>query len=461
MVNIKEEAFVSFLLNAKEKAIQTNQRQLISFTKEIKKVNLLDLYAKYEMTSEIDKMFWSNQDDLSILGLDKLYSIVRHDDAFNESELEWQKIKADAHVYNPYQLPGTGVVLMGGLAFDVKQKKQSLWQAFPNSKLSIPTYMVTQSQGRYFMTVNQFIDEDIILREVMDVMTEFESDIIDVDKSQKNQHKVLNKEAIKSDAWKELVNEAVAEIRSERAKKIVLARELRLKLDRKVSIHSVLRNLFETQPNSYIFTYEEADDCFIGATPERLVQIKGKQLLSTCLAGTMPRGKTAEEDKNLAKLLLNDAKNLEEHDYVVQMIRQNIADYCEDIDMPEQPVIYPLRNLQHLYTPVKARLKKGASVLSIINQLHPTPALGGVPREKALSFIRQHEFLERGWYGAPLGWMDNNDNSEFVVAIRSGLIQGKEASLFAGCGVMKDSDAEMEYEETKVKFLPMLNVLED
>src|SRR5699024_2727450 len=140
-------------------------------------------------------------------------------------------------------------------------------------------------------------------------------------------------------------------------------------------------------------------------------------------------------------LLLNDAKNLEEHDYVVQMIRQNIADYCEDIDMPEQPVIYPLRNLQHLYTPVKARLKQGASVLSIINQLHPTTALGGVPREKALSFIRQHEFLERGWYGAPLGWMDNNDNSEFVVAIRSGLIQGKEASLFAGCGVMKDSDA--------------------
>lgn len=461
MINIKEEAFVSFLLNAKAKAIQTNEKQLVSFTKEIKKINLLDLYAKYEMTSSADKMFWSNQDDMSILGIDKLYSIVRHDDDFEKSELEWQKLKNEAHVYNPYQLPGTGIVLLGGLAFDVKQQKQSLWRDFPNAKLSLPALMVTQSQGRYFMTVNQMIDREAVLRDVMDAMTDFESELMTVKKSQQIKHQVIAKEAIKAEEWKALVNEAVEEIRSDRAKKIVLARELRLKLDRKVSIHTVLRNLFATQPNSYIFAYEEADDCFIGATPERLVQINGNQLLSTCLAGTMPRGQTPEEDEALAQLLLNDAKNLEEHDYVVQMIRHNIADYCEDIHMPKEPIIYPLRNLQHLYTPVKATLKNNVSVLSLINQLHPTPALGGVPREKALSFIREREFLERGWYGAPLGWMDSNDNSEFVVAIRSGLIQGKEASLFAGCGVMKDSDAEMEYEETKVKFLPMLNVLED
>ena len=109
----------------------------------------------------------------------------------------------------------------------------------------------------------------------------------------------------------------------------------------------------------------------------------------------------------------------------------------------------------------RSTLKKQVSIFEIVKQLHPTPALGGEPREESLAFIREHESLDRGWYGAPVGWLDSNDNGEFVVAIRSGLIKPLEASLFAGCGVMGDSDPEMEYEETNVKFMPMLHMLED
>jgi len=143
------------------------------------------------------------------------------------------------------------------------------------------------------------------------------------------------------------------------------------------------------------------------------------------------------------------------------MIRNSIENYCSDVQIPKEPIIYPLKNLQHLYTPVTATLKNGQSIFDIIKQLHPTPALGGVPREKSLAFIRDHELLDRGWYGSPVGWLDSNQNAEFAVAIRSGLIQGDEASLFAGCGIMKDSDPEAEYEETNIKFLPMLSVLEE
>src|SRR5699024_10102249 len=124
-----------------------------------------------------------------------------------------------------------------------------------------------------------------------------------------------------------------------------------------------------------------------------------------CLAGTAPRGKTRKDDEKLADELLHDEKNLEEHAYVVQMIKDSIEQYCEDIDIPEEPVIYPLRNLQHLYTPVKANLKNGHSVFDIVKKLHPTPALGGLPRDKALQFIRNEEYLDRGWYGAPIGWL--------------------------------------------------------
>jgi menaquinone-specific isochorismate synthase len=101
----------------------------------------------------------------------------------------------------------------------------------------------------------------------------------------------------------------------------------------------------------------------------------------------------------------------------------------------------------------------GYSIFDVVQALHPTPALGGTPTVESLAFIREHELLDRGWYGAPIGWVDSNNNGEFAVAIRSGLIQGNEASLFAGCGVVADSDPELEYEETKIKLLPMRNVL--
>ena len=104
--------------------------------------------------------------------------------------------------------------------------------------------------------------------------------------------------------------------------------------------------------------------------------------------------------------------------------------------------------IHHLYTPVKAELKDGFNILDIVDRLHPTPALGGVPKQTSLAFIRNYEPMDRGWYGAPIGWMDSQQNGEFVVAIRSGLIRGREATLFAGCGIMEDSDPKMEYEET-------------
>src|SRR5699024_8505537 len=171
--------------------------------------------------------------------------------------------------------------------------------------------------------------------------------------------------------------------------------------------------------------------------------LEGNRLLSTCLAGTAPRGETKEEDESIQHALFNDDKNREEHAYVVQMIKESMEPYCTDIHIPEEPVLYPLKNLQHLYTPVSATLNSTNSVFDIIQSLHPTPALGGVPKKESLAFIRKHEQLDRGWYGAPIGWLDSNQNSEFVVAIRSGLIKGKDISLFAGCGVMRDSDPQM------------------
>jgi menaquinone-specific isochorismate synthase len=188
------------------------------------------------------------------------------------------------------------------------------------------------------------------------------------------------------------------------------------------------------------------------------VKKEGDTCYSACLAGSIRRGKTFQEDEQLGQWLMHDEKNLREHQFVVQMIREAIEAVCKRVQMPSSPQLLKLQHIQHLYTPVVGE-KCCVSILSIVEQMHPTPALGGTPREKAIKEIRENEPLDRGWYAAPIGWMDTEGNGEFAVAIRSGLLQGKKASIFAGCGVVGDSDPISEYEETKVKFTPMLSAL--
>lgn len=141
------------------------------------------------------------------------------------------------------------------------------------------------------------------------------------------------------------------------------------------------------------------------------------------------------------------------------MIRQAMEMVGTEVELPEGPQLLKLRDIQHLYTPVIAAASKEGSLLAIIEKLHPTPALGGVPTEKAIEVIRGLEILDRGLYGSPIGWLDYQGNGDFAVALRSGLIQGNEASIFAGCGVVKDSEVESEFQETKIKFRPMLSAL--
>ncbi|HAQ08276.1 MAG TPA: isochorismate synthase, partial [Bacillus bacterium] len=152
-------------------------------------------------------------------------------------------------------------------------------------------------------------------------------------------------------------------------------------------------------------------------------------------------------------------KNLIEHQYVVDMIKEAMRETCDEVILPDEPKLMKMKYIQHLYTPVVGKNREGTSLLHLVNRLHPTPALGGLPKKAAVEKIREVEQMDRGLYAAPIGWMDYQGNGEFAVAIRSGLIQGREASLFAGCGIVADSNAESEYTETSIKFRPMLTAL--
>lgn len=441
------------------KARLSQTSQLVSITEPI---SFFDPYHFFENGSQLGegRVFWSNPEDKFYLaGVGEAFNIVSPENHFEAAEQEWKKLLKHASIYNPFHVPGTGPIALGGFSFDAQKETTPLWECFEGSKLWVPAYLLTISNGNCYLTINCFIHEQDHARQLEYEIEEKKQLLLKTGHGLPAGPKIRQTKEIEPGYWMETVQEATKAIRAGKADKIVLAREMRVGFEREASIAAILQQLSQTHSKSYIFAFENEDNCFLGATPERLVKVENKKLLSTCLAGTAPRGATPSEDEAIGKALLNDEKNRKEHDFVVQMIRQAIEGCAGNITVPEEPSLMALKHLQHLYTPVEANLDDRYTILDVVKRLHPTPALGGMPRQNSLAFIREHEKLDRGWYGAPVGWLDANENGEFAVAIRSALIQGNEASLFAGCGIVKDSTPEAEYEETMMKFIPMLSVL--
>ncbi|HEY0970949.1 MAG TPA: isochorismate synthase, partial [Gemmatimonadales bacterium] len=194
--------------------------------------------------------------------------------------------------------------------------------------------------------------------------------------------------------------------------------------------------------------------------PERLVALERGVVRATALAGSVRRGATPEEDAGLAASLMASAKDRLEHELVVRALREGLAELTDDVRAPEGPETVTMANVQHLHTPLTARPREGVGLLDLVARLHPTPAVGGVPRDEALAWLREHEELDRGWYAAPVGWIGADGDGEFAVALRSALIDGATATLFAGCGVMGDSDPAGELAESELKLRPMMQALE-
>jgi len=222
----------------------------------------------------------------------------------------------------------------------------------------------------------------------------------------------------------------------------------------------VAKALRRHTPGCHHFAFQfQKDRAFVGASPERLLRLTERQLDSECLAGTIGRGANEDEDRELAVRLLADAKNRQEHEYVVVGMRDALQPLCCRLDMPATPEIVTLATLQHLHTPMSATLKENVPVGEVLSRLHPTPAVAGWPRVAAMQAIRGLERTSRGWYAAPVGWI-GADAAEFAVGIRSALLTDRTAWLFAGAGLVKGSDPEDEWRETTDKLKAFLTALQ-
>ena len=254
--------------------------------------------------------------------------------------------------------------------------------------------------------------------------------------------------------WNRLMNAIANGINSGEMTKVVSSREVEFTSETPYNVSSILANLVDNNPNCFIFGYEKDGRTFVGASPEILVRHRGSEILSYALAGTAPKdGPNAWTEEQL----LTNTKNIIEHNIVRDRIVNTMKQITPDVTVGETGIM-ELSHLYHLRTIITAK-DSTKSLVEWAKLLHPTPALGGEPREKALALLQEYESHERGMYAAPFGFMKDMGDGIVVVAIRSALIMDNVLYAYAGCGVVADSNADEEYAETNNKMRTILDAL--
>lgn len=489
-------SFVKLLREGAAKAKDKGKRVLVSATLPAPQpFDLIDVFARSENFVR-DRFYWSAYGGrLTLLGIGSAQVIERNGaDRFGESRRAWEELVEDAliaidetcreHASQPLLetvegvppvIPPLGPVLMGNFAFRTSAVRTGTWNSFPDSRLVLPQAFLMVWEGNCSITWNAVVepttDHSNLLAEVAKI-----SDLLSSTptRAESTDEAFLQDEAAKAatevapltireierDGWKGSIPHLTRAIRDGRLEKVVVAREVEVLADGGFSPSEALRALKNDYPECYIFCTARDDVYFMGATPERLIAREGAEVYAMALAGSTGRGESDAADSQLGEKLMTDEKELHEHQLVIHALMSALEPLCSEVRTDARTGLFKLGNVQHLHTPVRARLKHMASIIDLAERVHPTPAVGGYPKKRALDYIDRTEFVERGWYAGPVGWVGPDGDGEFAVAIRSALISGDRASLFAGCGIVEGSDPEAEYKESLLKLRPMLRTLE-
>lgn len=467
------ERLAELIEEARARTRTTRRPVLVSAAQPVSAADPLDVLEALARAAELDAvpaaraagghMYWTRPADrFALAGIGAVVTLgASGAGRFEAVDREWVALRDGAVVHDPSGgAPGVGSVLMGGFSFDPGGPRTSLWSGFPAALLTLPRLQLAETGGECWVTVNLRVGVDgepdadpaalvrLVSLALAEPPREVSAAVRDPDGS------LTSTDVLSADAWRALVAAAVDAIHAGELAKVVLARAVRASAARNLDTAAAIRHLRAMFPSCYTFAFWRGDSAFVGASPERLARLDGRDVRSGSLAGSIRRGTTRGEDVALAADLMASAKDRAEHVLVRSALCDGLAEVCDSVTAPGEPAVLTLPHVHHLHTPVRARLRAGGSLLDVVGRLHPTPAVGGVPREEALRFIRAHERLDRGWYAAPLGWL-GTDRGEFAVALRSALVTGHEAWLFAGCGIVAESSPEGEYDESLLKLRPM------
>jgi isochorismate synthase len=410
----------------------------------------------------LDASLWLDTTDRrSIVGIDVAMRLCPGGSTrFARLAEEWRAIVDDLVVDGP--AAGTslaGPLLLGGAAFRDHGSGEPRWDGFGSTSFDLPRMVLVSRDGESVLTTIHVPGSDApdpgLIRQLADAGTRVlpaTSSISPVG---------LDPERA---AWSSSVARITGAVGRGRLDKVVLARRVDLRADGPLDPVGILRQLAsadraDPSPGerlpSTVFAFGRGPRTFLGSTPERLASVRGRSLRTMALAGTCMRGTDAAHDAALGATLLASEKEREEHAVVVTMLRETLSPITTSLDVPRTPRIVRSARLQHLLTDVSGSLHEGVGALDVIGRLHPTPAVGGWPTQAALELLDEESTLDRGWYAGPVGWLGASGDGDLSVAIRSGLVNGSEVSLYAGCGIVADSEPDREWEESSLKLRVM------
>ncbi|NEP08962.1 MAG: isochorismate synthase [Symploca sp. SIO2C1] len=462
------------LLTGKQQAIAKNLQQFISISQEIQHRDPLAALQAIAKPEQLQFYLENSKKQEAIAAIDAAAAIeFEGRDRFEKAQQFIQSCLANTISHGDLKLPFAGPHFF--CSFTFFENNPTVESPFPSATIFLPRWQISCSQTSCLLVANIAINPQINLDWLweslcnqLQIITRSSRNIFLIPQQQKN--KFINQDQESEELFKSSVESALQLIQTNQLSKIVLANAIDVVSLRQFNLVNSLDNLRHSYPDCYIFsTSNGKGQNFIGASPERLVSIQNRQLVTDAIAGSAPRGKTVAEDADLANRLLCSEKERREHGFVLDFLIQSLCSLGLTPQVLSATQLLQLSNIQHLWTPIKAQLLTDIHPLEIVNQLHPTPAEAGVPTKIAQEQILALETFDRSLYGAPLGWVDYQGNCEFIVGIRSALIESDQpllessptcrARFYAGAGIVAGSDPNKELAEIQLKFQALLKAL--
>ncbi len=419
------------------------------------KVHIEDLPAMQWLSCQTDpiKTYWANRNQEFRMAGIGIADIATAETAADLPDLV-ERLRSQLSTQYPH------LRYYGGFQFDMSNGLAPEWTAFGSYRFIIPRFEVYRdTSGTYFACNFMHDPEDTSqLQTILGELKKVQFDLILLDWEERVP--LIRSDTPNENDWELMIEQALADLKAGEYEKIVLARRATLEFSGDLDPVAYLLRLRLMAEDTFNFYFQpDEEHAFLGATPERLFRREGRALATEAIAGTKPRGRNRREDDRLGEELLHSDKELREHGFVVNMIHEELDQFCVAVEVDDEVSLTKLAHVQHLCRHFTAELNAEVGDADLLASLHPTPAIGGVPRDKALKHIADLEPFKRGWYAGTIGYV-GHDLAEFVVAIRCALIEKQRLSLFSGAGIVRGSDPEMEWQEIEDKISKFLKALE-
>jgi isochorismate synthase len=378
-------------------------------------------------------------------------------DRFTAVAKSWRRLAAGAVVDEARAL-----VAVGGFAFAPDGGRSPAWEGFPPASLTVPEVALarTGADVRVTFAAAAAPDDtpaDLVARVERRAAELRSAPLPLLDPAPAARARVAS--AMPPEHYVEAVARAVERIRAGELEKVVLARAVDVHGASAHDPAAILGVLREAFPGCYVVAAGTGDATLVMASPELLVRRDGARASTVALAGSIRRSADPAVDDHLGEQLLRSDKDRSEQAIVARAIQRTLARRSVWVTAAPEPVVVRMANIQHLATPIRAQLAEPVGAIDLAGLLHPTPAVGGEPRERAVAAIPALEGLDRGWYAGAVGWTDAAEDGELCVALRCALLRAEVARCYAGVGVVRDSDPAAELGETEIKLQALLPVL--